>query len=96
LIDEESVKHIEELAELSLTAEEREDLTEDLGRIIDYVDKLGELDTEGVEPLRHILEVENVLREDERRETLDREEVFKNAPARHRDFFEVPPVIDRE
>jgi len=96
MIDEESVKHVEDLAELSLTDSEREELTEDLGRIIDYVNKLGELDTEGVEPLRHILEVQNVLREDQRRENLDREEVFKNAPARSGDFFRVPPVIDRD
>ncbi|MCF7875815.1 Asp-tRNA(Asn)/Glu-tRNA(Gln) amidotransferase subunit GatC [Candidatus Bipolaricaulota bacterium] len=96
MIDEESVKHVEDLAELSLTEDEREELTDDLGSIIDYVNKLGELDTEGVEPLRHILEVQNVLRKDERRENLDQEEVFKNAPAREGNFFRVPPVIDKD
>ncbi|MFW6071835.1 MAG: Asp-tRNA(Asn)/Glu-tRNA(Gln) amidotransferase subunit GatC [Candidatus Bipolaricaulota bacterium] len=96
MIDEESVKHVEDLAELSLTESEREELTEDLARILDYVDKLGELDTEGVEPLRHILEVQNVMRDDEKRETLDSEDVFRNAPARDGDFFRVPPVIDKD
>jgi len=96
MIDKESVKHVEDLAELSLTESEREELTDDLVRILDYVDKLGELDTEGVEPLRHILEVQNVMREDEKRETLDLEEVFRNAPANDRGFFKVPPVIDRD
>ncbi len=96
MIDEESVRHVEDLAELSLTESEREELTDDLGRIIDYVDQLGELDTEGVEPLRHILEVENVLREDRRRENLDPKEVFKNAPDREGDFFRVPPVLDKD
>ena len=96
MIDEESVKHVEDLAELSLTEDEREELTDDLGSIIDYVNKLGELDTEGVEPLRHILEVQNVMRKDERRENLDQEEVFKNAPDREGSFFRVPPVIDKD
>ena len=96
MIDKETVKHVEDLAEVSLTESEREELTDDLARILDYVDKLGELDTEGVEPLRHILEVQNVVREDKKRETLDTEEVFKNAPARDRDFFQVPPVIDKD
>ncbi|MFB6214780.1 MAG: Asp-tRNA(Asn)/Glu-tRNA(Gln) amidotransferase subunit GatC [Candidatus Bipolaricaulia bacterium] len=96
MIDKESVKHVEDLAELSLTESERDELTEDLARILDYVDKLSELDTEGVEPLRHILEVQNVLRDDEKRETLDSEDVFRNAPARDGDFFQVPPVIDKD
>ncbi|MFB6291134.1 MAG: Asp-tRNA(Asn)/Glu-tRNA(Gln) amidotransferase subunit GatC [Candidatus Bipolaricaulia bacterium] len=96
MIDKETVKHVEDLAELSLTESEREELTEDLAGILDYVDKLSELDTEGVEPLRHILEVKNVMREDEKRETLDPEEVFRNAPARDGNFFQVPPVIDKD
>jgi len=96
MIDKESVKHVEDLAELSLTESEREELTEDLADIIDYVNKLQELDTEDVEPLRHILEVENVLREDEEKDKLPREEVFKNAPATKGNFFQVPPVIDRD
>lgn len=96
MIDKETVKHVEDLAEVSLTEAEREEMTEDLGSIIDYINKLGELDTEGVEPLRHILEVQNVLRGDSEREKLSHEEVFKNAPARKDNFFEVPPVIDRD
>lgn len=96
MIDKESVKHVEDLAELSLTESEREELTEDLADIIEYVNKLQELDTEEVRPLRHILEVQNVLREDEEREKLPRDEVFKNAPAKKDNFFQVPPVIDRD
>lgn len=96
MIDKESVKHVEDLAELNLSESEREKLTEDLARIIDYVDKLNELDTEGVEPLRHILEVQNVLRDDKKRPTLDTEDVFRNVPARDGDFFQVPPVIDKD
>ena len=96
MIDKETVRHVEDLAELSLTESERDNLTDDLARILDYVDKLGELDTEGVEPLRHILEVQNVLRDDERRERLDHDEVFKNAPAREGNFFQVPAVIDQD
>lgn len=96
MIDKESVKHVEDLAELNLTEAEREELTDDLAGIIDYVNKLQELDTEDVEPLRHILEVQNVLREDEKKNNLPRKEVFKNAPAKEDNFFKVPPVIDKE
>lgn len=96
MINEERIKHVEDLAEVSLTEEERKSLAEDLDRIIDYVNKLQELDTDDVEPLRHILEVENVLREDKKGETLDHEEVFKNAPAEERNFFRVPKVIDSD
>ncbi|MBS3765138.1 Asp-tRNA(Asn)/Glu-tRNA(Gln) amidotransferase subunit GatC [Candidatus Bipolaricaulota bacterium] len=96
MIDKESVKHVEDLAELNLTESEREELTDDLAGILDYVDKLQELDTEDVEPLRHILEVQNVLREDEKRSNLPQDEVFKNAPAKKGNFFQVPPVIDKD
>ncbi len=96
MIDEESIHHVEELAELSLTGQERKDLAEDLGRIIDYVNKLQELETEDVEPLRHILEVENVVRKDAKGSTLPHKEVFKNAPVRDRNFFKVPRVIDKD
>jgi len=96
MIDEETVKHVEELAEVSLTDEERKELAGDLDRILDYVNKLQELDTEDVEPLRHILEVENVVREDDPGNTLPHEEVFKNAPDRDGNFFKVPRVIDND
>ncbi len=96
MIDKESVGHVEDLAELSLTESEREELTEDLASILDYVDKLNELETEDVDPLRHILEVQNVMRDDEKRETLDSEDVFRNAPVRDGNFFQVPPVIDKD
>ncbi|MFP4136300.1 MAG: Asp-tRNA(Asn)/Glu-tRNA(Gln) amidotransferase subunit GatC [Candidatus Acetothermia bacterium] len=96
MIDKETVKHVEDLAELSLTESEREELTDDLAGIIDYVNKLQELDTDEVEPLMHILEVENVLRKDERKTNLPDEEVFKNSPARKGNFFQVPPVIDQD
>lgn len=96
MIDKESVKHVEDLAELNLTESEREELTDDLAGILDYVDKLQELDTEDVEPLRHILEVQNVLREDEKKSNLPQDEVFKNAPAKKGNFFQVPPVIDKD
>ena len=96
MIDKKSVKHVEDLAELNLSESEREELTEDLARIIDHINKLNELDTEGVEPLRHILEVQNVMRDDEQRGTLDTEDVFRNAPERTGNFFQVPPVIDRD
>jgi len=94
MIDREDVERIEELAELSLTEEEKEELGEDLDRILDHFQKLEELDTEGVEPLMHILDVKNVVREDRREESLPREEALKNAPKTSGGFFQVPRVIE--
>lgn len=96
MIDEEEVRRIERLAELRLTEKERGEMREDLNEILDYFDKLQELDTEEVDPLMHILDLKNVLRKDSPRETVAQEDALKNAPERKGKFFEVPAVIQRE
>lgn len=93
MLDEEQISRIETLAQLELTEEERKAMGEDLENILDHFEKLEELDTTDVDPLMHILDLNNVLREDKTRETLSREEALKNAPKHRGGFFEVPRVI---
>lgn len=96
MIDKEEVARIENLAELNLSRGEREEMREDLNEILNHFEKLQELETEEVDPLMHILNLKNVLREDSSRESLSREEALKNAPARKGKFFQVPAVIQKE
>lgn len=87
-------KHIAELARLEFSGEELESFTHQLNQILEYVEKLNELDTENVEPLSHPVEGNNAFREDELKPSINREEALKNAPDRDEEFFRVPKVID--
>lgn len=93
-IDTTLISRLEKLARLKLGDAERAKLTGDLQRILDMVDKLRELDTEGVEPLVYLNDEENVLREDEIANQLRQEEALKNAPKHDGQFFRVPKVIE--
>jgi aspartyl-tRNA(Asn)/glutamyl-tRNA(Gln) amidotransferase subunit C len=87
------VEHIAELARLKFSAEEIENFTHQLNQILEYVEKLNELDTENIEPLSHPIEGNNAFREDELKPSIKREEVLKNAPDSDDEFFKVPKVI---
>ena len=82
------------LARLTYTEEEKERLTVTLNSILAYFDQLSELDTENVEPLAHILPVENVMREDAVAPSLGQETALANAPKQIRGFFVIPRVIE--
>jgi aspartyl-tRNA(Asn)/glutamyl-tRNA(Gln) amidotransferase subunit C len=90
----ELVERIAELARLRFSAEELESFAEQFQRIVEFVQVLQQLELEGVEPLTHVVEVENALREDEPRESLPREEALRNAPRHDGVFFRVPKVIE--
>jgi aspartyl-tRNA(Asn)/glutamyl-tRNA(Gln) amidotransferase subunit C len=92
-ISREQVLHVAALARLALTEDEVERLTEELGRIVDAVGVVSELDLDDVPPTSHPLDVMNVWDEDERRESLGLDDVFANAPAREGDLFRVPPTV---
>lgn len=92
-INDELVDKIASLARLKFNSEEKEDIKNDLQQMIGFIDKLNELDTTGVEPLLHMSENINVLREDEVSGTISREEAFRNAPLHDEQFFKVPKVI---
>jgi aspartyl-tRNA(Asn)/glutamyl-tRNA(Gln) amidotransferase subunit C len=93
-IDTALISRLEKLARLRLDDAERAKLTGDLQRILDMVDKLRELDTEGVEPLVYLNDERDALREDEITNQLTQEEALKNAPKHDGQFFSVPKVIE--
>jgi aspartyl-tRNA(Asn)/glutamyl-tRNA(Gln) amidotransferase subunit C len=90
----ETVEHVANLARLYLSEEEKKEMANTLSSILDYMDKLNELDTTDVPPTAHIIPLKNVFREDVVKESLPREEVLKNAPEKERGFFKVPRIIE--
>jgi len=93
-VSREDVEYVAKLARIELTEDEKDTLTAQLSSILDHIEKLNELNIEGVEPTFHVLDVTNVFREDEVRPSLPTEETLKNAPARDGDFFKVPKIIE--
>ena len=89
------VEHIAKLAKLKFTDTEKEKLQTELNSILDYIDKLDELDLENVEPLENVNGTENIFREDVTGPSLSKEEVLKNAPSKTDNFFKVPKVLDK-
>ena len=89
----EDVRYVAQLARLTFTTDEEEKLVHDLNAILHYMEQLNRLETSTVEPLTHVMEHGNVLREDVLIPSLPREEVLRNAPARTDAFFRVPKVI---
>ncbi|NTU96321.1 MAG: Asp-tRNA(Asn)/Glu-tRNA(Gln) amidotransferase subunit GatC [Chlorobiaceae bacterium] len=87
------VAYIAELARLRFTDDEKERMTSELNEILLYIEKLKEVDTEGVEPLSGIHDLSNFLREDVAFPSLSQEAVLHNAPDRQDRFFKVPKVI---
>ena len=87
------VEHVAKLARLALTDDEIEALTGELGAILDHAARVSAVDTSDVAPTAHPLPLVNVLRPDEQRPSLDRDEVLAAAPAVEDDRFRVPPVL---
>jgi aspartyl-tRNA(Asn)/glutamyl-tRNA(Gln) amidotransferase subunit C len=88
------VRWVAHLARLELTDAELEMMTPQLSAIVDYVNQLQQVNTDGVEPLAHALEVQNVFRADEPAPSLPVDAALANAPQRHGDFYGVPAVLD--
>ncbi|WP_209124801.1 Asp-tRNA(Asn)/Glu-tRNA(Gln) amidotransferase subunit GatC [Alkalihalobacillus sp. BA299] len=93
-ITKDEVKHVAHLARLSVTEEEAEMFTQQLDAIITFAEQLNELDTDGIEATTHVLDVRNVLREDEVKPSLPREEVLKNAPDEQDGQVKVPSILE--
>ncbi|MHC4619358.1 MAG: Asp-tRNA(Asn)/Glu-tRNA(Gln) amidotransferase subunit GatC [Planctomycetota bacterium] len=93
-IDKEQVRKVAKLSRLELTEAEVEEFTGQLSAILDYVEKMNELDTANVEPLAHCLPVSNVFREDVVKESLGTEKALANAPERDGEFFKVPKILE--
>ena len=93
MIDEHLVRHIGKLSRIELSDEQVQTFCRQLADILEYFGKLAQLDTEGVEPMAHAAELDNVLAEDEPAAGLTPAEALANAPDRDGDFFKVPKVI---
>lgn len=92
-ITEADVRHVAKLARLSLKDDEVVRMTDQLGSILSYIQKLSELDVENVEPMAHPLDLTNALREDVETDGMDTELALRNAPASDPPYFEVPKVL---
>jgi aspartyl-tRNA(Asn)/glutamyl-tRNA(Gln) amidotransferase subunit C len=94
VISDETIEYVGILAKLELSDEEKEKAKEDMGKMLDYIDKLNELDTSNVEPMSHVFPVNNVFREDVVTNGDDRENILKNAPEEKDGTFVVPKTFD--
>lgn len=95
-IDIKTVDEVAHLARLEFNEEGKTEILNDMNRMLAFVDKLSEMDTDGVEPLIYMTDERNVMREDEPKETLTQKEALKNAPKKDSDYFKVPKVIDHD
>lgn len=93
-IDKSTVKKVAKLSRLDLTDEEIEEFAGQLSSILQYVEKMNELNTDKIEPLAHCLPVSNCFREDVVKESLGTEKTLSNAPGRDGVFFKVPKILD--
>ena len=95
VISDETIEYVGILAKLELSDDEKEKAKADMGKMLDHIDKLNELDTSNVEPMSHVFPVNNVFREDVVTNGDDRENILKNAPEERDGAFVVPKTFDQ-
>ena len=94
VITDETIEYVGILAKLELSDEEKEQAKKDMASMLDYIDRLNELDTEGVEPMSHVFPVNNVFRQDVVTNGDDRDNILTNAPAKKDGMFKVPKTVE--
>ncbi|RKD31305.1 MULTISPECIES: Asp-tRNA(Asn)/Glu-tRNA(Gln) amidotransferase subunit GatC [Lacrimispora] len=94
LIDDDMIEYVGILAKLELSEKEREEAKKDMGRMLDYIDTLNELDTDEVEPMSHVFPIHNVFRDDVVTNGDDRDNILKNAPEKKDGAFKVPKTVE--
>ncbi len=94
-VDDALIEKLANLSRLDFNKSEKEEIKNDLEKMIGFIDKLNELDTTGVDPLLHMSENVNIFRKDEVKGEITREDVFRNAPLHDEEFFKVPKVIKK-
>lgn len=94
MINDETIEYVGILAKLELSVEEKEQAKKDMGRMLAYFDQLNDLDTTGIEPLSHIVKLQNVFREDLVTNGNEQEKILKNAPGKKNNMFMVPKTFD--
>lgn len=95
-LDTKDVERLAHLARLEFSDKEKKEMLGDMNKMLSFVDKVNELELEGVEPLIYLTEEENVLRKDEVKKQVTKDEALKNAPDKDTDYFRVPKVLKRE
>ncbi len=93
IISDETMEYVGILAKLELSDEEKKAAAADMGKMLDYFDKMSELDTTGVEPMSHVFPIHNVLRDDVVTNGDSRDAILQNAPAQKEGMFVVPKTI---
>lgn len=94
IITDETIDYVGILAKLELSREEKEAAKSDMSRMLDYIDKLNQLDTTQVEPMSHVFSMNNVFREDVVTNGDDRDNILKNAPEQKEGAFKVPKTVE--
>ncbi|MDE7414775.1 MAG: Asp-tRNA(Asn)/Glu-tRNA(Gln) amidotransferase subunit GatC [Lachnospiraceae bacterium] len=94
VISDETIEYVGILAKLELSDEEKEQAKKDMGSMLDYIDKLAELDTTGIEPMSHVFPVQNVFREDVVTNGDESGKTLKNAPGEKDNMFMVPKTFE--
>ena len=94
VISDETIEYVGILSQLELTDAGKEEAKKDMGRMLDYIDMLNELDTSGVEPMSHVFAMNNVFREDVVTNGDEREKILKNAPEQKDGSFKVPKTVE--
>lgn len=89
------IQEIAKLSKLKFDSSSEEKMIEDMGKILSFIDKLNEIDTEGVEPLIYMSEEVNVLRKDETNSEVSQKDALRNAPQKDSDYFKVPTVLKK-
>jgi aspartyl-tRNA(Asn)/glutamyl-tRNA(Gln) amidotransferase subunit C len=92
-LSKKEVKHIAWLAHIELSDQEKTLFTEQFNEILDYFKKIDQVDTEGVEPTYHVLDLKNVYRKDEAKPSLPTEEALRNAPKKEKKFIKAPRIV---
>lgn len=95
-IDDKLIDHLSQLSKLRFEGKDKDAIRRDLSRMLDFVNKLNELDTTGVEPLVYMNPETNVLREDEAHKEIGQKEALMNAPKKDSDYFKVPKVVEKK
>jgi aspartyl-tRNA(Asn)/glutamyl-tRNA(Gln) amidotransferase subunit C len=93
-ITKQEVEHVARLARLELSEQEKETLTDQLSNILTYVEQLNELDTKGVEPTSHVLDINNVMRDDAPEASLPQDRALANGPDKALGHYKVPKIIE--
>lgn len=94
MVDKKSVEYVANLARIEISFAESESLSGQLSNILAYIDKLKELNIEGIEPLRGLHLENNIFRKDEVVPSVCSEDILKNAPLREGNYFKIPKVIE--